>query len=232
MAVESKSRGLSAVWTFSLQQLFLWTAFVALGCVALRNASDAWAAAMLGLVVLVLASAILLAIFRCEARRAFWIGFATFGGLYLLLLGYGWSLDPNTSPESPLRPYNLATTRISNVCYHWLYDAAFDKYNRAQQQMMGGMSGMMGSSGGMPMYGGGTFDGSGMMPGGSMGYASMSGGMGMPAPLGPPPGPAQHEFANVAHALWTILLAMLGGCLASWLYATKKEPPPAPSTSH
>jgi hypothetical protein len=70
-----------------------------------------------------------------------------------------------------------------------------------------------------------------MMPSGS-GYGGMGSGMGMPAPPGPPPGPAEHQFANVAHALWTILLAMLGGCLASWLYATKKDSPTAPSTSH
>lgn len=212
MSVEpNSSRGWSAVWTFSLKQLFLWTAVVALGCMALRNASDAWAAAMLGLVVLVLASAILLAVFRSDSRRAFWIGFATFGWLYVLLLAFGWSLDPNNGADNPLRPYNFVTTRISNACYHWLYDAAFAKYYSAQQSSMGGMSGgMMGSGmGGMgPMTG----YGSGMMPG--------SGTMPMPAP---PPGPAQHEFANVAHSLWTILLAMLGGCLASWLYATKKE---------
>jgi hypothetical protein len=213
MSVEpNSSRGWSVVWTFSLKQLFVWTAVVGLGCVALRNASDVWAAAMLGLVVLVLASAILLAIFRSEARRAFWIGFATFGWLYVLLLAFGWSLDPNNGPDNPLRPHNLVTTRISNACYHWLYDAAFARYYSAQQSSMGGMSGgMMGS--GMGGLGPMTGYGSGMMPG--------SGSMPL---LTAPPGPAQHEFANVAHSLWAILLATLGGCLASWLYATKREP--------
>ncbi len=223
MSVEpNSSRGWSAVWTFSLKQLFLWTAVAALGCVALRNASDAWSAAMLGFVVLMLASAILLAVFRGDSRRAFWIGFATFGWLYVLLLAFGWSLDPSNGPDNPLRPYNLVTTRISNACYHWLYDAAFAKHFSAQQSAMGGMSGgMMGSGmGGLgPMTG---YGGGGMMSGG--------GGLGG-VPMAPP-GPAQHEFANVAHSFWTILLAMLGGCLASWLYATKKDSPSPSSTSH
>lgn len=214
VAVEpNRASGLSAIWTFSLKQLFLWTAFVALGCVALRNASDIWSAALLGLVILVLAAAVLLAVFRGDRQRAFWIGFATFGWLYVLLLAFGWSLDPNTTPDNPLRPWNLATTRISDICYHWLYDAAFAKYYSAQQSSMGGMSGgMMGSGmGGPGMYGGAMMSG-----GGGLGGVPMA----PPAPL---PGPAQHEFANVAHSLWTILLAMLGGCLASWLYATKKD---------
>jgi hypothetical protein len=215
---------LSAISKFSLKQIFLWTALVALGCVALRNASDTWSAALLGLVILVLAAAILLAVFRGGGLRAFWVGFATFGWLYLLLLAFGWSVDPNSGADNPLRPYNLATTRISNVCYHWLYDDAFEKYYAPQQQAMSGMSGgMMGYSGGPTMYGSG-----GMMPGGS-GYAGMGSGMGMPLPVGPLPGPAEHQFANVAHSLWTILLAMVGGCLASWLYATKKEPTPTGS---
>jgi hypothetical protein len=231
---------MSAVWTFSLRELFLWTAFVALGCVALRNASGTLSAAMLSLAVLVLAAAILLAVFRDGGRRAFWIGFGTFGWLYLLVLALGWSFSSN-SGSSPLRPYNLTTTRISNASYHWLYDDAFAKYYANQQQTSGygsggyggGMpGGMMGTpDGGLDMmgsggeYGGGGdagMYGSGMSPGGS-GYPGMGGGMPAPAPPAVPPGPNEEDFANVAHALWAILLAMVGGCFASWLYATKRN---------
>jgi hypothetical protein len=54
-------------------------------------------------------------------------------------------------------------------------------------------------------------------------------GMGMMGPggMGPMPPtafiPTQHDFANVAHALWAILLAASGGVLASWLYSTRPK---------
>ena len=37
---------------------------------------------------------------------------------------------------------------------------------------------------------------------------------------GPPPGPNEGDFVNVAHALWTLLFAAIGGFLAFWLYST------------
>lgn len=37
---------------------------------------------------------------------------------------------------------------------------------------------------------------------------------------GPPPGPNGGHFVNVTHALWKLLFAVIGGCLAHWLYVT------------
>ena len=45
-----------ARWSFGLRQLFLWTAAIALGLVALRSASSLWVAAMTGLALVVLAA--------------------------------------------------------------------------------------------------------------------------------------------------------------------------------
>ena len=204
-----------ARWSFGLRQLFFWTAAIALGLVALRSASTTWVAAMLGLILLTMTAAILFAMFRQGAERAYWIGFTTFGWMYLLLLFAGWSQQTTDAADTPLRPYNLVTTQISNACYHWLYDAAFATYYNGLR-----LGGGLGSGG----YGG--------MGSGAMGPVGGSGmGMsGMVSAQPPAPGPNETDFANVAHALWTVLLAACGGWLAHWLYSTGRKgdesPPP------
>ena len=181
----------SPVWRFTLKHLLLATAAIALGLVALRHASGAWTAALLAIAQFVLAAAILLVVFRRGAARAFWLGFAVFGWLYLLLLIISW-LGHSPGTETPLQPYYLATTRLSNACYHWWFDKAFATYT-AQYPV--------------PQY-----------P-----YTPASA---WPPPGAPPlPGPNEQDFANVAHALWTLLLALCGGQLAKWLYATQRSPP-------
>jgi hypothetical protein len=217
-------------FSFGLRQLFLWTAAIALGLVALRSASPFWVAAMMGLALLVLASSILLVVFRQGATRAYWIGFATFGWLYTLLLCTGWwPVDPTSDVNSPFRAHNFLTQQVSDAAYHWLYDKAFEKYYTAVSMSSGGMYGPGGGMGSASMGGYSGSFGPGMTPGGmSGGMPMMSGampasgmGMGGPAPpFGPPPGPNQSDFVRVAHALWTLLLATIGGCLAFWLYST------------
>jgi hypothetical protein len=209
----------SAIWRFTLKHLFIWTAVIALACVALRNASGLWVAVMFGLAFLAMAAAILLVIFRRGADRAYWIGFATFGWLYLLLGLFGWNMDPGAYAGNPFQPHNLVTSRLSDAAYHWLYDEAFETYNQSLQYASGGYG--YGSSGGMPGgMGPGGMMGSGMMPGGMSGFGGV-GGPPMMAVVPPPPGPSVQDFTNVSQALWAILLAAIGGCLARWLHATR-----------
>ena len=205
-------------WSFGLRQLFLWTAAVALGLVALRSASTTWVAAMLALTAAALTMSLLLLIFRRGSKRAYWIGFAICGWMYLLLLFLSWTLGRNTTNNSPLRAPNLVTQKLSSGAYHWLYDEAFEKYKASvYANSAGGYSG--GGDYGADMYGV-EDSGYGMMSGGMPG---MSGSTMRPrpaAPLGPPPGPNIVDFVNVAHSLWALLLAALGGLVAYWLYAT------------
>ena len=211
-------------WSFGLRQLFVWTAMIALALVALRGASPIWVAAMMGLALLVLAASILLIVFRRGPQRAFWIGFATFGWLYTVLLAAGlWPVDPNSDVNSPFRAHHFLTQQLSSTTYHWLYDKAFEKYfSNSSSGGMGGMGGMGGYPGGMMGGADLMYPGSGMMPGGM----PAGPGMGGPAPPpGPPPGPNESDFVRVAHALWTLLLATIGGCLAWWLYATGTDRP-------
>lgn len=209
---------------FSIRNLLVWTAAIALGCVALRSASPGWVSAMLGLTLLVLAAATLLAVFRQGTDRAHWIGFAAFGWLYLLLLMFGWSSDQGWL-ENPFRPNNLATARFSAWCFDRLYAPPQVQYTTGD---MSGFSSMSGFGGGGPRG-----PPMGMRMPGAMGpMGGMPGGGGRPAF----DGPLQGDFVNVAHSLWALVLAACGGWLARWLYATgpvaKKEladraPPPA-----
>ena len=187
-------------WNFGLQQLFLLMAVIALGLVALRSATMTWVAGMLGLALAVLTASVLLVIFRRGRQRAFWIGFATVGWIYLLLLFASWTIARMPSDDNPLRAHNLITQQLASVSYHWLYDKAFERHFAS---VPGG-----GNYGPLP---GGGYAGSGMMPGGFGGPGPSS---------GPPPGPNEGDFVNVAHALWTLILASMGGWLALWLYAT------------
>jgi hypothetical protein len=59
--------------------------FVGVGFAALREATDQWDSGLFSLTVGVLLNAALLAVHRTKAGRAFWIGFALFGWVYVSL---------------------------------------------------------------------------------------------------------------------------------------------------
>jgi hypothetical protein len=183
----------SSVFRYSLRQLLVATALVALACVALRNASPAWVAGLMSLVLLLLAAALPLAILRDGATRAWWFGFGLFGGLYMLLLAYSWSLDPSSADhnDNPLRPGALLTTRLSRSGYERL----FASVDTAATDQFGAVKFRWNADGKLE-----------------------------PLPPGPPgnTNPSRSDFVNVAHALWALLLAIVGGWFTRWVYATRR----------
>jgi hypothetical protein len=229
MTRESNSASLLAFprWSFGLRQLFLWTATIALGLVALRSASMTWVAAMLGLALAVLTASILLVVFRRGSQRAYWIGFTTVGWMYLLLVFASWTLARMGSDDNPLRAHNLITQQLSSLSYHWLYDKAFEKYYaNSSNTAAGSMSGRNFYVTTSDMGGGGEYDRSIMIP--LIGIA-VPNGSGPPA--GPAPGPNESDFVNVAHALWALLFAAIGGSLAYRLYVTGPGQTDKPATA-
>jgi hypothetical protein len=213
---------------FSIRQLLLGTALVAVGCVALRSASPTWVAALLGLMLLVLTAAVPLAIFRQGADRAWWFGFALFGWLYILLLAYSWGLDPNTSQSNPFRPYSLVTAQLSSSGYMRMY-AANDSVNSiTYYQPAAGPTGPVSIA--YPVTVTAQIPTSPYSTGGP------------PPPIfpstGPPTtfffgtnvatstfnGPSHDDFINVAHAFWAFLLALCGGWFTCWVYSTRRAP--------
>jgi hypothetical protein len=51
---------------------------------AFRDPTDAWDSGVLGLIPLILLTAILLVVHRIKPKRAYWLGFALFGWVYLI----------------------------------------------------------------------------------------------------------------------------------------------------
>ena len=75
---------------FTIASLLVVVLFVAVGFAALRESNDLWESGVFTLTLAALLISILLAVHRTESRRAFWIGFALFGWIYL-----GLSLVPS-----------------------------------------------------------------------------------------------------------------------------------------
>ena len=75
---------------FNIANLVTIIFILGVGLAALRESSDLWDSGVFTLTIGVLLISILLAAHRTESRRAFWIGFALFGWVYL-----GLSLVPS-----------------------------------------------------------------------------------------------------------------------------------------
>ena len=178
-----------------------------------------------------LTAAVPLAIFRQGGQRAYWFGFALFGWLYMLLVTYSWSLDPNTSQSNPLRPYSLVTTQITSGGYSRIYASANTPIYYAPTTgpvsfpYPVNVTGTI-SNGPYTAY----------VSGGSPNPVTFYFGTNSVTPAFN--GPSHDDFVNVAHAFWAILLASVGGWFTCWLYATRpakqndaEANPAAPSAS-
>jgi hypothetical protein len=75
---------------FNIANLLALILVLGVGFAALRESSDLWESGIFTVTLGSLLSSILLAVHRTESRRAFWIGFALFGWIYL-----GLSLVPS-----------------------------------------------------------------------------------------------------------------------------------------
>lgn len=196
---------------FSVRQLLIAVAFVAVGIVALRNANSYWLSAIWGIMPLLLGIAILLVIFRRGSAQAFWIGFALFGVLYagIVVIAY-W---PNIGPY-PLASHQLWTTRLTDLAYAKTIPEAERQPQIANPDFKGDPSAASGFGG--SSFGGG-FPGSGFTNFGS-GFGNGSANY-VPPTIANPAYVDMLTFQQIGHALWLVILAALGGKLAQWIYA-------------
>ena len=67
----------------TIRTLMVLTAFVAVGLTGLWASTDIWGNGIFTAVLAILTGSIILAVYREGEGRAFWIGFALFGGVYL-----------------------------------------------------------------------------------------------------------------------------------------------------
>jgi len=192
---------------FSVRQLLIAVAFVAVGIAALRNANSWWMSAFWGAVPLLLAVAILLVIFRRASAQAFWIGFALFGWLYFGIVLVAYWPTANSPRYDALAFHQLWTTKLID----WTYAKMIPEPQRNSQipnpaAQGGGLGGIPGGFGGQAGAFGSGMGGMGSM--GGFGFATI-------------PNPDYVDlmtFQQIGHSLWLVALAALGGKLAQWIH--------------
>jgi quercetin dioxygenase-like cupin family protein len=112
---------------------------------------------------------------------------------------------------NPLAPSNVITGRLAELSYNWLYSVRptqtrMNVQFATQQSMMAGANGVL------------TFTGSTQLqPSGIYTFVTTA------APV--PSGPTSHDFVNVAHGLWGLLLAACGRlvCPVAVCHETRAE---------
>lgn len=193
---------MASLFQFSIRSLLVAVGAAALGIAALVNTNAWWEAATWGAAVFTLAIAVLLAVYRRGEQRAFWLGFAILGGLYLAILVHSWTpySNPQVARIDPTAHSSLITTRLAHLAYYRItphsQSQAWIPYPQTQPQ-----------SGTLPP---GT--GMGPMPTGQLaGFATMAN----------PNYVSIDQFANIAHALWLLLIAAIGGKAAQVAYRTR-----------
>ena len=198
---------------FSIRQLLVWTAFIGFACVSLRSPSESWIATAFAVVLVILGATPMLVILRQGPERAYWMGFAVVGWLYLALLLYSFALEPSSVNSNPLSAGNLATARLSRFGHELIY---------GRQEMPVSFSLTVGTSttNGVMNAQQVTFTGIGSNPATLRATSIRLLGVAPSRPIGS----SVEDFIHVAHALWTLLLATCGGWFATWLYAARAEP--------
>lgn len=213
---------MASLFQFSIRTLLVAVTIAALGIAALLNANLWWEMAMWGATLTLLATAILLIIYRRDQWRAFWVGFLVFGGLYLAVLMYSFNTnywDQQTYSNQPLF-HSLATTRLTAIIYQTVLPQS-----RTTDQAPGPIVDWWPFN---PGYVG--------PPPSTTEVAVLARSTAPPGPgAGPPPpvlGPVPvmipnpiqiplRHFTNIGHTLWLLLIAAVGGKVCQVIYLTR-----------
>jgi hypothetical protein len=201
---------------FSLRSLLAAVTILALGVAALLNPSVWWEAAIWGVAMFFLATAILLVIYRRSETRAFWVGFVVFGGLFLSILLYSYAASFWDEHGVP--------TRIAHAIYQTVLPES-----RTAAQIPNKTAWEVSTVGGYVYYG--AQDGSIVRAAISPGSGSPTGAAGTPLAVLSPvlpmiPNPNQiplRSFTSIMQALWLMVVAAAGGKVCQFVYRTRPK---------
>ena len=204
---------------FSIASLLVAVLFVAVGFAALRESNELWDTGLLTLTLTALLVSILLAIHSRQAARAFWLGFALFGGGYLAL-----SLVPSIESrlittkllayiDSKVPRSNPAGFRFPVVLSGRVWDSWSSQQNQNNQSI---------NSTSIAFSPQGNLVASGNQ--GVIRVWDVSGGN----PLGTWSGTGEN-FVRIGHSLLALIFAFVGGRLSGNLYARGRQPVQGPA---
>jgi hypothetical protein len=191
---------------FHLGSLVTIVLVVGVGLAALRESNTIWDSGIFSAVAGVLLIAVLLAIHRTEKKRAFWIGFALFGWVYL-----GLSLVP--SIESRLITTKGLACLPSKIPRSMAGGLAYFDYDNDGLMDLAVANGFQLS----PFYrskGNGTFvDGTAEAGSNTAWFLkSLVGQRG-----------TTENFVRIGHSLVALIAAFLGGVVSRYLFAKNRE---------
>jgi hypothetical protein len=197
---------------FSIASLLGIVLFAAVGTAALRAATDLWDSIIFGLALLALVVSVVLAVHRTERRRAYWLGFALFGGAYVVA-----SLIPPIEGRLPTTKglaYLGSKMPIANPAGVAFADYDNDGFLDLYVATQGA---------GNTLYvnrGNGTFqDVTGLS-----GIAAPSGTWFSRFAGGPTfPGGTPTNFVRIGHSLAAIVIAFLGGHFSRYLFVSGRQ---------
>jgi hypothetical protein len=176
---------------FTIAHVFIIVIFVAIGLAALREANELWDHLLFGATLLALATSVLLAFHGEGRRRAYWLGFALFGGVYL-----GASLIPPVESRLPTT-HALQFIEMPGSLGSGSRPIRLRTSTRPQRTLS------------VPQ----TLDVDTVIVN-QISTAKIA--FSSPTTLTFFPGPSEH-FVRVAHSLFALLLGLFGGALSVWL---------------
>jgi hypothetical protein len=178
---------------FSIAGLLGVVLFVSIALAALRASTDAWDSGVLGLALLILLTATLLAVHRTDRERAYWLGFALFGWAYLVT-----SLIPPIESRLPTaKGLSYLDSKLPNQ------EAASTVLYRL---LISGDPGRSGSP--QPVVADLTRTGAG-----DWAYSWMFTGAALPGSVR-----TTENFVRIGHSLLALVVAFIGSRLSRWLY--------------
>ena len=184
-------------WRFSLIALLAAVTLAAVACGALVNPNEWWTIGVMSATIALLAYALLAAIFSAGARRAFWSGAALVGWGYFGLVAFALGFNLDNYGASP-----LVTCKLLGM----LCESRFDVQ---QQTLIGqGVNSNAGVAGTFFPYPLANVQGNSPSTTSSVSFWLLNSNGSAPA------GISRTYFYTIGHALWSLLLAALGGLVA------------------
>ncbi len=178
---------------FTIRSLLGVVLLISVALAALRASTAAWDSGILGLTVLTVLTATLLAVHRTHPRRAYWLGFALFGWVYLIatLVPPVESRLPMTEALSCLESKLRSQEAVSTVLYRMLVSGDPGRSHSPQPAALDLTSEVSADWAYSWMFTGATLSG----------------------PSGTP-----ENFVRIGHSLLALVMALIGGRLSRRLY--------------